>query len=485
MNRAVLFTGFLAAGLLLVGRSTLTGQPPQPPGKGVMPQSKQPGPAPAVPEPVSFTTKEGKKGWKIAIPGQRPLATPAVSDGKVFLGGGFGSHEFYAFDAQTGKKIWLYRTGDDGPTAAVIDQGYVAFNTESCELEIITMDGKRVWKKWLGDPLMSMPAMADGKVYMAYPDSKGDHRHHLACFDVKTGKEQWKKPIAGDIITAPVLANQQVYLASLEGTMYCFSQSDGRLVWSEKKNATSSPLVYDGKLYYSRRDALALKDAKGKTYQQQTEQIARRPVAAGGASINLPATSRPADYLDAGKRAAMSKAEKNNAIQDGAVGFAMAPAAAGLGGAGANLGQMRVSGVWGFQGSRPFLYKDKLYSSMGDEVKCVDPKTDKVLWKKQLHPAKKDKGPLVDATLTPPALVNDKVFVGTSHGEIVCLSAESGDELLRATVGAPILFQPAVAGGRVYAGSGAGTLYCVETGDERDDGWRMWGGDAAHNGLVK
>src|SRR5260370_36143704 len=69
--------------------------------------------------PVAFASKEGKKGWKVVISGRRPLATPAVVNGKVFLGGGFGSHEFYAFDAKTGKQLWQYQTGHDGPTAAV------------------------------------------------------------------------------------------------------------------------------------------------------------------------------------------------------------------------------------------------------------------------------------------------------------------------------------------------------------------------------
>src|SRR5215471_2655298 len=128
-----------------------------------------------VAEPEPFTSKDGKiKGWKLVIPGNRPLATPSVVDGKVFIGGGFGSHEFYAFDAATGKKVWQYQTHDDGPTAAVVEDGFVAFNTESCELEILTVDGKPVWKKWLGDPLMSIPALGHGKVYMAYPNSNGD-----------------------------------------------------------------------------------------------------------------------------------------------------------------------------------------------------------------------------------------------------------------------------------------------------------------------
>src|SRR6188472_962797 len=68
------------------------------------------------PEAGSFTTKEGRKGWKVAIPGARPLAGPAYADGKLFLGGGFGSTEFYCVDAETGKILWEYKTGDDGPT---------------------------------------------------------------------------------------------------------------------------------------------------------------------------------------------------------------------------------------------------------------------------------------------------------------------------------------------------------------------------------
>src|SRR5207253_887606 len=125
--------------------------PPPPPPNAQPAVQQQAAPQPAtVADPVPFTSKDGKmKGWKVVIPGNRPLATPAVVEGKVFIGGGFGSHEFYAFDAATGKKVWQYQTKDDGPTAAVVQDGYIAFNTESCELEIIALDGKPIWKKWL------------------------------------------------------------------------------------------------------------------------------------------------------------------------------------------------------------------------------------------------------------------------------------------------------------------------------------------------
>ncbi len=49
--------------------------------------------------PAAFKTADGKVGWVVKIPGDRPLATPAYANGLLFVGGGYGSHEFYAFDA--------------------------------------------------------------------------------------------------------------------------------------------------------------------------------------------------------------------------------------------------------------------------------------------------------------------------------------------------------------------------------------------------
>jgi outer membrane protein assembly factor BamB len=64
----------------------------------------------------------------------------------------YGSHEFYAFSAKTGEVVWKISTSDDGPTAAVVDAGYVAFNTESCTVIVVEeKTGKIVWQEWLFD----------------------------------------------------------------------------------------------------------------------------------------------------------------------------------------------------------------------------------------------------------------------------------------------------------------------------------------------
>jgi outer membrane protein assembly factor BamB len=335
---------------------------------------------------------------------------------------------------------------------------------------------------------MSMPAIDQGKVYMAYPNSKGDRQHYLACFELKTGKELWKKPIAGEIITAPVLVEERVYLATLEGSVYCFKQGDGELVWQEKKNATSSPLVLDGACYFSRREELAVKK-DGNDLRQQAEQLATRGIDPKGATRDLPATQRLADYLDYNKRAASSN-EKTNQNYDAGVGFAGGKGDAKIDQAIKNLGQASVAGVWAYQGSRPFAHAGNLYSCMGDALKCVDPQTGKLVWKQVITPEGKDKetaakGELLDSVLTPPAMVNGKVFVGTTYGDLYCLSAKTGAVLWSTSLGEPIIFQPAVVKGRVYVSTSKGSLFCLETGDARDDGWLMWGANAAHNGRVR
>ncbi len=435
------------------------------------------GKLPQVEPPTPFTAASGRlRGWKVTIPNHRSLATPAVVDGRVFLGGGFGSYDFFAFDADTGDVAWQYQTSDDGPTAAVVHDGYVAFNTESCELEVLTVEGRPVWKKWLGDPLMSMPAIDQGRIFIAYPDSKGDRRHYLGCFDLATGRQHWRQPIAGEIITAPVLADGHVHFSTLDGTLACVRQEDGELVWQEPRKATSSPVVWEGQCYFSQREEITVAG-----HVQQTEHFASRGTK-DAAYRRYHTTSRKADYLDHLKRQARSARYAASDLADAGVGFAHAKGDAKIAMATMNLGHSHVHGIWAYQGSKPFVSRGRLYAAHGDAVRCADPRSEEVLWTRTINESAEETE-LLDSPLTPPATVNGKLFFGTVLGELLCLSAANGEELWRADVGEPIVFQPAVARGRVYVGTDTGSLICLETGDPNDDGWLMWGADSTHNGF--
>jgi outer membrane protein assembly factor BamB len=434
-----------------------------------------------VPPATAWISPDGsRKGWQVSLPGGRPLATPAVGDGRVFLGGGFGSYEFYALDADTGAQVWQYQTEDDGPTAAVVEGGYVAFNTESCELEVLTVAGERAWKQWLGDPLMSMPAIADGRVYQVFPHSRGDRKHYLGCFDLAGGEEHWKKPLPGEVITAPVLAEGRVHVACLDGTVACFRQDDGEQLWQEARQATSSPQVWQGQCCFAQRFETEVPHAEDIWVVQQNEQLAARGQEAGSATVPMQTTATTADYLDFRKRRQSSAYYAQSESLDAGVGFAAHKGDAKMDQAMGHLGHGHVSSVWAYQGSRPFAWHGRMYNAMGNTLHCVDPADQKVLWKNRLFEVE---GEVLDNVLTPPAIVNGKLFVGSLRGEVCCVSAESGEALWRVSVGEPVLFQPAVAHGRVYVGTNRGNLFCIETGDPKDDGWLMWGGTAAHNGL--
>jgi len=416
-----------------------------------------------------FETANGFRGWKVHVPDGKPLATPAVADGVLYVGGGFGTYDFYAFDAQTGNLKWQYHVADDGPTAAIVHRGRVAFNTESCILYVLdAKTGEKVWSQWLGDPLMAMPAAAGELLYMSYPG--GDGQHHLSCRELETGAERWNQPLVGEVITAPVVNKGSVFCATLEGTVYHFAADTGKLLWKDQKQATSAPWVVGDEVYVSKR-------------QEQTEGGATVPYEGlaglgrgSGGQINkeLYAYGK-ADYLAHDKTSAYAKEQ---AEMDAAVGFASAPATAKLAQAEANLGVGTVSGVWAYQGSRPLVVAGVSYNAMGDAVRAVDIKSGKILWEQRYRP-KEDVG---GRALTPPSMAGDNLYFGSTDGFVICVRARDGQERWRFSVGEPIRFQPAVVGGKVYVGTDYGNIFGVEVKDPSADGWAMWGGNAAHNG---
>jgi hypothetical protein len=240
-------------------------------------------------------------------------------------------------------------------------------------------------------------------------------------------------------------------------------------------------MVWEGECYFSRRKEVLVPHG-GAQVSQQMEELAKRGQGAAGATAGFPGTLGAADYLDYEKRRMRSPHYAACEHADAGVGFAFSKGDAKMGQAQKHLGHGHVSGLWAYQGSKPFVWRGRLYSAVGDTLHCADARTQEVIWKKRLYD-RPDGAEVLDNLLTPPTVVNGKLFVGTIPGEVCCLSAEAGAVLWRDALDEPVIFQPAVAGGRVYAATSAGSLFAIETGDSDDDGWLMWGATPAHNGL--
>src|SRR5262245_28641281 len=282
---------------------------------------------------VSFNTPDGKQGWVMRLPGSRPIATPAYANGMIFVGGGYGSYMFYAIDAATGRVVWKMKTQDDGPTAAVVEDGYVAFNTESCTVIVAeAKTGKVIWQEWLGDPLMSQPAISKGRLYIAYPAGQRGNNlsqtsaqnlgpgHRMLCADLKTGRRLWEQQITADVISAPVISGDQVLFTCFDGVSFCLDASTGAVVWKKDNAGTSAPLVADGHVLTTSKE---MED--GKEY----EGLKRLDLKEGKDRDRRMLARAKAGYLRAGGGGGVAIGAGTVASLDSSVGFSLgAPPAA-------------------------------------------------------------------------------------------------------------------------------------------------------------
>jgi Ca-activated chloride channel family protein len=429
----------------------------------------------AVPGTKKPAAKATPGGWTVELPGSHPVPTPAVDGGRVYASGGFGSKQYFCFEGESGKLVWSVDLDDDGPSTAAIEDGRVVVNTESCT--IFTLDaltGRGIWSWWLGDPLMSAPTIAAGRVFTTWPQQGGTAKHAeashvLGAFDLKTGKILWRRWIDGDAISAPVAADGEVVVATFSGTLFRFRQESGELLFASRARATSAPVVEGGKLYFGRRT-----ETKGKAREALSVLT--------GAKFGKDVLEREADYLDV--KVQTASALKSGAMKlDAGNGFAGgAPAPAKAEAAGRIIGQDNVATCQGYQGSRILRIGNRNVCVRGDELVSVEDGAEKPAWSRKLKGDLARDGGFLGA---PPVLAGGALFASTLAGEVIELDPATGAERRSWKTGRPMRFPPVVEGGRIFLGTQDSRLICLDTGDRAIGGWPQWGANAQRTGLPK
>lgn len=398
-----------------------------------------------------FAFEDGKRGWITALPSNDLLTTPTYGDGKLFVGGGFASHRFFAFDAFRGDLAWSLAAPDGGPTAAIYDRDRVLFNTESCTIFVANADtGELIWKRWLGDPLMSQPVIGGDLVMSAYP---ADGAHVFGAFDVDDGDPRWSFAIPADVIQAPQVRGEDVFFATMDGSVFRVRHRDGHVHWRKNLAATSAVWVDGERMLLTRRV-----DVRGAPHEEAIVVDTRR-----GEVV------RTAERVAAPYLRGQSRDRQLASGQAGAWGAVPH---------GERLGLRNVASGWAYQGSSPAVVDGRAYAAVGPEIVARDVSTGEIVWRRR-------DGSAGDAqTVSPPAIVGSQIVYGTVDGHLYFGDIDTGITLRAYDLGEPIVFQPIVAEGWVYVATGAGNVIGLEVGDPQLDGWHMWGGNAQHAGLV-
>jgi outer membrane protein assembly factor BamB len=438
--------------------------------------------------------KKGANGFTISLPSNAPIPTPTVYQGKLYVSGGFHSKEFYCFDANTGAYVWGVNLDDDGPSAAVVEDDVAVFNTESCTIFALdAKTGKHLWSYWLGDPLTSTPAIANGMVFTSYPAAgrgqqpkarkdkaeKADAKpatsppcsHVLAAIELKTGKIRWQHWLDSDVMSAPVAVEKELYVTSFGGTVYKFKQESGEVISATKSRATSAPVVVGKDVFWTQRA-----EGKGEAAKEAVASVDR-----ARQTVVAQSETREAPHLDDKVQAKAKLAEAGKKLDAGNGFGGGAPAAANPQAAVMNIGQTNVSTMQAFQGARILNYDGRNYNCMGDEFVCTDPRSGKNLWSMKLKGDLKKEGGFLAA---PPAMAGGMIFVVTLQGEVLQMDPKDGKVAKTYQVGHQARFQPAVEGGKIYVGTQDGKVVCINAGDAKFTGWACWGANAAHTGVV-
>lgn len=157
-------------------------------------------------------------------------SSPAVVNGNVYFSEGRG--KIYCLNAESGRKIWSYATGE-----------------------------------W-GSP--SSPAVADGRVYIGtfYEPDYQPRYGNLYCFDALTGFRYWNYTTENFILSSPAVADKKVYVGCFDNSTYCLNARTGTLIWKYTTEGVirTSPAIYEGRMYIACYHELPEYQSVGRIY---------------------------------------------------------------------------------------------------------------------------------------------------------------------------------------------------------------------------
>ncbi|MFW5868019.1 MAG: PQQ-binding-like beta-propeller repeat protein [Armatimonadota bacterium] len=321
---------------------------------------------------------------------------------------------------------------------AVVDGKVFVGNSLGVIHAVSAEDGAVLWRFEAGGALVSSPAVVDGIVIVGSADG------FIYAVDVESGAQAWCYRTRGAIVSSPAIVDDRVIFGSMDGRLYCLSVSDGSLAWRSERGAgiQSSPAVAGDLVLYgddeARMRALSLADGSVAWEIEGAGRVVAAPVVGDEVAIfgvMGPSALRPpkVDYLitvrpDTGERVW--------ALND----------------------SYSVLGAPLIRGDSVFFATIEGYVSK-TVMRSVALADGELQWERTM-PGVIDSSPaLIPANGGFEA--GGAVCVGCHDGRLYLIDAASGRVADARPLAQKIYSSPAVSDGRVFIGASDGHLYCL------------------------
>ena len=161
----------------------------------------------------------GTEIWTATIGWNNESSSPAVVDGVVFVGGADGIA--YALDAATGAEVWSATLGDIIDVSPAVSDGRVYLGSGGTDAgRIVALDaatGTEAWRVELPGNLGSSVSLASGAAYF------GDRDGVLHCVDAATGEALWTQQTDdGQAVSTPAIVDGVVYIGGIGSETHHF-----------------------------------------------------------------------------------------------------------------------------------------------------------------------------------------------------------------------------------------------------------------------
>lgn len=280
----------------------------------------------------------------------------------------------------------------------------------------------------------------------------------LYALDSKTGKLLWSKWLAGTVYSTPTADGDKVYVVFRYGGAYvlsCFDLRTGNFMWINRVDSETiaCPVVEGNEVHVASQSGFyyIFDKNSGKPIEVITSIDAVSSPTITAKSIFLTANVDGKDRLVEIDRA-------TNKVKT-AYTTELKPIRI----SGGSQGQMN------FNGTHPIVYKNK-YVVLVDQVgiKVFDAQSERILWEKNV---------MVENSQVP-IVADDKIYLGTSNGELMVYDIATGVAKIEKKHNAKIDAQPVYNNGLLFVVS-SGVLTVIRSIQKFK--WNQWNKDATHN----